>query len=58
MTPAEEWAGRQYPGMEDPLRGLLLDHLLGRVRRALMGWPAPGRRRRRAAGSWSRSWRA
>ena len=43
MTPAEEWAGRQYPGMEDPLRGLLLDHLLGRGR---------------AAGSWSRSWRA
>lgn len=58
MTPAEEWAGRQYPGMEDPLRGLLLDHLLGRVRRALDGMAAPGRRRRRAAGSWSRSWRA
>ena len=50
MTPAEEWAGRQYPGMEDPLRGLLLDHLLGRVRRALDGMarsraPAEARRR-------------
>ena len=50
MTPAEEWAGRQYPGMEDPLRGLLLDHLLGRVRRALDGIarsraPAEARRR-------------
>lgn len=31
MTPAEEWAGRQYRGMEAPLRGTYLDRLCGRV---------------------------
>lgn len=49
MTPAEEWAGRQYPGMETR-SGAAADHLLGRVRRALDGMarsraPAEARRR-------------
>lgn len=37
MTPAEEWAGRQVPGMEAPLRGRMLHQLLSRVDRALEG---------------------
>lgn len=31
MTPAEEWAGRQFRGMDSPLRGTYLDRLCGRV---------------------------
>lgn len=37
LTPAECWAGRQEPGMSDPLRGALLDDLIHRARRALDG---------------------
>lgn len=37
LTPAECWAGRQTPGMDDPLRGVLLEDLLRRARRALEG---------------------
>lgn len=37
MTPAQEWAGRQYPGMNAPLRGEYLDSLLGKVTWALRG---------------------
>lgn len=34
LTPAELWAGRQS---QDPLRGEMLDHVAGKVRRALEG---------------------
>lgn len=37
MTSAQEWAGRQYQGMDSPLRGQYLDALLGKVERALAG---------------------
>lgn len=37
LTPAECWAGRQTPGMSDPLRGALLDDLIHRSCRALDG---------------------
>jgi len=37
MTPAEEWAGRQERGADQPLRGLYLDRLLERTGRALRG---------------------
>lgn len=37
LTPAECWAGRQTPGMDDPLRGALLADLIRRAGRALEG---------------------
>ncbi|NCE65201.1 SAM-dependent methyltransferase [Pseudoflavonifractor sp. 524-17] len=37
LTPAERWAGRQEHGRGDPLRPVLLEHLLLRVERALEG---------------------
>ena len=37
MTPAEEWAGKQYPGMEQPLRGEYLTRLLEKTDRAIVG---------------------
>ena len=37
LTPAECWAGRQVPGIYDPLRGALLDDLIRRSDRALAG---------------------
>ena len=37
MTPAEEWAGRQYRGMESPLRTAYLDRLSGRVAHMVEG---------------------
>ena len=37
MSPAQEWAGRQYEGMNAPLRGAYLDSLLEKVNRALHG---------------------
>lgn len=37
MTPAQEWAGRQYQGMASPLREQYLDALLEKVIRALGG---------------------
>ena len=37
MGSAEEWAGRQFPGMDAPLRGAYLDHLLRKAGRALEG---------------------
>ena len=37
LTPAEEWAGRQYRGMESPLRTAYLDRLSGRVAHMVEG---------------------
>lgn len=37
MTLAQEWAGRQYPGMVSPLREQYLDSLLEKAKRALDG---------------------
>lgn len=37
LTPAEEWAGRQYRGMESPLRTSYLDRLTGRVAHMVEG---------------------
>lgn len=37
MTPAQEWAGVQSPGMEAPLRGRYLEHLCRKAARALEG---------------------
>ena len=37
MTAAEEWAGRQKEGMDAPLRGVYLDHLLERINWAMSG---------------------
>lgn len=37
MALAQEWAGRQYKGMQSPLRGAYLEFLLEKVTRALDG---------------------
>ena len=37
MDPGEEWAGRQYPGMEQELRGEYLARLLDKTDRAIAG---------------------
>ncbi len=37
LSPAECWAGRQYPGMDAPLRSLYLERLVHRADRALDG---------------------
>ena len=37
LTPGEEWAGRQYPGMDQPLRGEYLAQLLAKLDRATAG---------------------
>jgi len=37
FTPAEEWAGRQYPGMEAPYRAEYLRLLIQKADRALQG---------------------
>ncbi len=37
MTAAEEWAGRQSEGMDAPLRGAYLEHLLERLNWAMSG---------------------
>ena len=37
MTAGEEWAGRQTPDLDQPLRGAYLDDLTGKLRRALDG---------------------
>lgn len=37
MSPGEEWAGRQYPGMEQELRGEYLARLLEKTARAIDG---------------------
>ena len=37
LTPAECWAGRQYPGLDAPLRGLYLEKLVRRADSALAG---------------------
>jgi len=37
FTPAEEWAGRQYPGMEAPYRAKYLRLLIQKADRALQG---------------------
>ena len=37
LTPGQEWAGRQHPGMVQPLRGEYLARLLDKVDRAIAG---------------------
>ena len=43
LSPGELWAGRQWEGMEAPLRGAYLDKLLLRASRARDGARASGR---------------
>ena len=51
--------GAPVPGDGGPAPGPAAGPLAGAGEaRPGWAWPAPGRRRRRAAGSWSRSWRA
>ena len=49
LTLAEEWAGRQWAGMDSPLRGEYLDGLTRRAAKALEGLRRSGREEDRQA---------